>query len=433
MLKKLYILITITAFSLVAIVFNTFPRSTRSELEKRTLATFPTFSFERLCGGKFTKEISIWFSDSEPYRDRLMALSMKIKEMEGIRPSGDNISFVAAGGSKQSGRVDESKDRKIEQYENRVTADSDAKIAHAGIIITGKGLEVRALMAFKGSMMGATAFANMVNKYHKTFGDSVKMYCMVIPTAIEYYCPNKAKEATQPQLPMIEACYGKLDEDISAIDVYTPLGKRANEPIYLRTDHHWSPTGGYYAAERFAKRAHVDFKGIEAYERKVIHRYVGSMYGFSRDASIKEAPEDFVYYIPNAVKFTTTYVNYKLNKQEVVGEEPAAQGPYFFPLKDGDVNAYCTFMGGDAKITKVKTDTKNHRRLAIIKDSFGNVLPGYLFYSFEEIHVIDHRYFTPNLKDYVKENGITDFLVAMNVFNVTSSSVAKNCLSLLEQ
>ena len=44
------------------------------------------------------------------------------------------------------------------------------------------------------------------------------------------------------------------------------------------------------------------------------HGYVGSMYGYSKDISIKNAPEDFVYYVPKGVEYTTTYTNYNINK-----------------------------------------------------------------------------------------------------------------------
>ena len=58
----------------------------------------------------------------------------------------------------------------------------------------------------------------------------------------------------------------------------------------------------------------------------------------------------------------------------------------------------------------------------MLKDSFGNAIPGYLFGSFEEIHVIDFRYFTYNIKDYVDEHGITDILVANNISHVCSGA-----------
>jgi hypothetical protein len=79
-------------------------------------------------------------------------------------------------------------------------------------------------------------------------------------------------------------------------------------------------------------------------------------------------------------------------------------------------------MGGDSKITQVRTSTDNGRRMLLIKDSFGNAIPGYLFFSFEEIHVIDARYFTRNIVQYVKENGITDLVFGNNVSFASAGS-----------
>ena len=77
-------------------------------------------------------------------------------------------------------------------------------------------------------------------------------------------------------------------------------------------------------------------------------------------------------------------------------------------------------MGGDAKITRVVTDTKNGRKLIILKDSFGNAIPGYLFGTYEEVHVIESRYFTRNIRDYIEEYGITDVLFANNAFHAST-------------
>ena len=106
---------------------------------------------------------------------------------------------------------------------------------------------------------------------------------------------------------------------------------------------------------------------------------------------------------------------------------------FFYKYKDGSGGAYCTFMGSDTRITHVHTSTKNGRRLLILKDSFGNALPGYLFYSFEDIHVIDSRYFTKNMVDYVNENQITDILFANNIFKAYSSHTYSNYLRFLTQ
>jgi hypothetical protein len=149
---------------------------------------------------------------------------------------------------------------------------------------------------------------------------------------------------------------------------------------------------------------------------------------------VKRSPEDFYYYKPRDVEHKTTYINYSIDQSyNVTGESGPMAGEYFFKFKNGSGNAYCTFMGGDSKITQVRTSTKNGRRLIIVKDSFGNVIPGYLFYSFEEIHVIDLRYFTRNIVKYVKANNITYFVLAHNVVFAASGTTISSYSRFLTQ
>ena len=91
----IYICLVALFFGSFTIVFDTFARPKVSELEKRELASFPDFTWEKLTSGEFTKEVSSWFSDSEPYRDELMTFSMQIKDLIGFNPTDDNIKFHA--------------------------------------------------------------------------------------------------------------------------------------------------------------------------------------------------------------------------------------------------------------------------------------------------------------------------------------------------
>lgn len=441
---KTYIAIISAIFLAIAVVFNFLPRTKYSVLEKRDLKTFPEYSLDKLSNGTFTKEISEWFSDSEPYRDLLMSLSMSIKDYQRLVTDEDNITFHAAEGptpeelEAQRKAEEEARERTpnrtAKEYENKLTANENAKIAHAGIIVVGSGEKVRAMMAYGGEAGGGMQFANIVNLYKQTFGDKVNIYCMVVPIAIDFYCPDKVKKRTKPQLPTINNIYTHLDEDVKAVDVYTTLGKHAGEDIYLRTDHHWTPLGAYYAARRFAKIADVPFRDLSSYEKNVIHGFVGTMYGYSKDIAVKKAPEDFVYYKPKGVDYQTTFVTYILDKDyNITAESQPKQDEFFKKYKDGSSSAYFTFMGGDQLLVKVKTSTNNHRRLMLIKDSFGNALPAFLFYSFEEIHVVDFRYFNQNIQKYVSDNNITDILFEQNIFNAYSPSIYKRLEKFLNQ
>jgi hypothetical protein len=439
--SKAYILLFSVLFAAFAVVFNTFPRSSYSELEKRELKRFPLFTPEKLFDGSFTSEVSSWFSDSEPFRDHFMALSMEVKDLIRMETGEENITFHAAASDPEpespepieSPEIQENQQDSTYNYENHITAEENAKIANAGIIIVGTGEKVRALMAYGGTAKGCTGYARAANKYKDTFPD-VNVYCMVIPTAVEYYCPDKVRHRTRPQRPTIENVINHLSPDVKPVDIYAALGEHADEDIFLRTDHHWAPLGAYYAAEKFAQVAGVPFRPLSDYERKVVHGYVGSMYGYSQDIAIKKAPEDFVYYVPTGVSYTTTYTNYTIDENyHVIGMGRPYKGVFFYRFKDGSGGAYCTFMGSDTKITCVRTSTQNGRRLLILKDSFGNALPGYLFYSFEEVHVVDSRYFTKNMVDYVHENQITDILFANNIFKAYSSHTYSNYLRFLTQ
>lgn len=435
---KLYIALVALVFAAFAIVFDTFPRSTVSELEKRELAKFPQFDSSKLWDGSFMKDVSAWFSDSEPYRDRLMAFSMELKNAMRISTGDESVTFHASttkqAEAPDAGSDTDGGDRVVGDYKNNITADENAKIANAGIVVVGSGDKVRALMAFGGSSRGCVAYARAANRYKEVLGDGVNVYCMIIPTAIEYYCPEKARSITRPQRPCINATYALLAPNVKAVDAYTILGQHADEDIFLRTDHHWAPLGAYYAAKSFAAVAKVPFRDLNSYDRKVVHRYVGSMYGYSKDIAIKNAPEDFIYYVPRGVTYSTTYINYTIDRNyKVTGEAKPVKGSFFAHFRDGSGAAYCTFMGGDTKITQVRTSTKNGRRVLILKDSFGNAIPGYLFYSFEEVHVIDSRYFTKNMRSYIADNHITDVLFANNIFKAYSPHIYNIYTRFLDQ
>ncbi len=308
------------------------------------------------------------------------------------------------------------------RYTDTVTACLPAHKSPTGIIISGRGDSVRALEPFCGVPGGCMHYADAVNRYDETFGDSIRIYCMVIPTAVEYYCPDTARTWTRDELPVINGIYEHLSQRVRAVDVYTALGNHVAENIYARTDHHWLPLGAYYAAEEFARIAGVPFRTLGNYDSHVIRNFVGTMYRFSKDISVKHAPEEFIYYTPRDVEYTTTSIAYTLDRSRwrVVSETAPVEKPFFRTYADGSSAAYCTFMGGDTNLTVVRTSTRNGRRLLVLKDSFGNALPGYLFHSFEEIHVVDCRYFTKNIKDYIGANGITDILFANNIGHACS-------------
>ena len=323
-------------------------------------------------------------------------------------------------------------DRKISiNYVNKINADQPARKTAKGIIIVGTGKDMRALEPFSGTATSGYSYADVANEYKRVFGEKVNVYCMPIPTAAAFYTPDAAKGWSRDVKTFINGVFEHLSDSVFAVDIYTPLSQHADEHIYSRTDHHWAPLGGYYAAKKLAEVAGVPFKDISNYDADTVHNYVGTMPMFSGDKSLKNAPEDFIYYTPRDVQYTTTYINYKTSNYRILSQAAPKQDRFFFNFQG--TSAYCTFMGGDTKIVKVETSTKNGRRILFIKDSFGNAVPGYLFYSFEEIHVIDSRCFNKNMKKYVEDNKITDIVLDNNITHMGMKNIRSNIIKYLNQ
>lgn len=315
------------------------------------------------------------------------------------------------------GYNDTLENRVVPPYVNRVCPNVRAALWRK-VLVTGSGKTIRAFSPFKGVLTTVAEFANIANTYKKTFGDSVNVWLMPIPTAAAFYSPLNNAYSTE-EYSTINYLFGLTDSSVHCVDVHTILGMHAEEEIYARTDHHWLPLGAHYAAKRFAALAQVPFFDVNdttKYEKNVVHRFCGTMYMYSRNINVKNNPEEFYFWKPIDVDYQTDYVKYSFaGPHRVTGQKILENDKFFMEYPDGSVGAYCTFMGGDAKLTHVHTSTNNGRRVLFVKDSFGNAIPSNLFYSFEDLYVVDCRYFTKNLTEFVQDNKITDVVLCNNI------------------
>lgn len=457
-----YLAAILVAFESIGLSMFIFPRTTYSESERRELEKFPELTADSYFEGDFAEGISRWFSDTVPYRDNLTEMSVALRELSGFRQDGIRLHNVNVNSEPESvptpptnpvtppvtstkpstkpadgthsnesvpapdnEKVSEPADTSAPEGNHEIDPiqqqynDDVVNITNNGIAVVG----TRALMLYGGNLSVSESYAGVINRFKEALGADVNVYSMIIPTSCEFYSPPAVQALCGSQLDNINRVIDNLRDDVKAVDAYTPLAEHTNEEIYLRTDHHWAHLGAYYAAKEFAAVAGVPFADISEYEQRVVHNYVGTMYSYSEDIVLKNNPEEFYYYVPTHVNYTTTYTNYILNEDgAIVGAEPSFEANFFIKYADGNSMAYCTFMGGDAKIVRINSDAGTGRKLIIFKDSFGNAIPSWLFGSFDEIHVVDYRYFTHNAIDYIKSNGITDVLFANNAFGAATGS-----------
>ena len=405
--------------------------------ENRTLAKMPEFSVDNYLSGKYTNGVAEYYNDTVPFRSTFKNLTQKFRRHMGL--SSDTVIIGAAPvlqkEPEQTAEQTETEpavttadpaDPDVEVTTTKATVteqapDPDEKedepvqggeMGNNGILISNK----RGIMMFGGWESMGQGYADALNRFQAALPD-VKMYNMVVPTVCSFYTPDEFKDKIASEKANIDYINNAL-EGVIPVDSYSALEAHKDEDIYRRTDHHWGALGAFYAAEKFSAVARVPFARIEEYDRHTLDGYVGTLYGYSNSIILKENPEVFDWYVPKA-PFKTTYYTRSLTNP--------FEGSFFINVENvAPVGWYCVYMGGDDHIVHVETEVNNGRRLAVIKDSYGNALIPWLTSSFEDIHVIDMRYFNINAIQYLKEQGVTDVLFCMNSFSANNADNWKN-------
>lgn len=272
--------------------------------------------------------------------------------------------------------------------------------------------KLRAMVPFSMNPHIAKPYADIINRYcHELGTRNIRIHSLVAPTQGEYYMPEQIKDNLSQQEAIME--WGKyLDPNVSQILVCDTLRAHIEEEIYLRTDHHWSALGAYYAGAKIAENLGASsFVSLEDCKPDTVHNFVGTMVNFSGDTKILSYPEDFVYYVTPGEN-EAQFIDYTLKSNKVASRETLPHRDKLFrKFHDGSRSAYSTFLGGDNHTVKAENpQALSCRKVLLVKDSYGNALLPYLVPSFAEVHAIDFRHFPHSLTDYILDNDITDVI-----------------------
>lgn len=447
--NKISIAVILGVIAAAAVLLAVLPRPKTSELEKRELAPMPEFSSKALFSGEYFSGIAEHFSDTVPFREQLVVLNSRMKKAMGISSPTfyGTVDIVAddEGNSLEETPVltepvqtesvpqqtDVTVSEKTQENDNAVTETSAASettesettgiadFSNNGIVVDGVKMygEDAGVMLFGGNKKQGARYAEIINKYKASLGN-VNVYNMVVPTSVEFYLPKKYSKYSSSEKESIDYIYSCLLPDVTPIDAYSKLAEHTDEYIYLRTDHHWSPLGAYYAYTAFCEALGMEYHPITDYTEKVKEGFVGSLYGYTNDITLANAPEQFHYFLPPDVTYSVQTYYYDTLA-------PKSGGALFHEYVEG-ANCYGMFLGADAIHTKITTSTKNGRKIVVFKESYGNAFVPFLVNNFEEIYVIDIRYFGTNAVDYIKKIGATDVLFIDNCFAANTSSLIKH-------
>ena len=339
------------------------PDKTFSEKENRQLQTLPKFSFSSLFSGSFATRFESYCSDQFAGRDIWIETKAGAELAQGKQQN--NGVFLCVG------------DRLIEPF-TAPQADALERAVQAADSLSDAGVPVS---------------------------------LAIIPTAAQLYAdilPEGAENDDQKSV--IDSAYSQTA--LETVDISSVLAAHAGEYIFYRTDHHWTSLGAYYAAN--ALRSSWGLPEIDQATltpEAVSDSFCGTLYSSSGFFWI--APDKMETLI--AAPESSSVTRYEINGTEQT-----------LPLYNYDKltikDKYTFFLGGNIPRAVVETGTENAPSLLILRDSYADSLVPFMTDAFSEIHLIDLRYYTGSVREYIAENAVDRVLLLYSTDNFCSDS-----------
>lgn len=271
----------------------------------------------------------------------------------------------------------------------------------AVFIFKNRGFEL-----FSGSPGMGKKYAEVINSYNRLKIPGLKIYNLVIPVGFEFEVTEKYKNEVRPNKKAINDIFAAEDPGIIQVNPVDELRKHRAEYIYFNTDHHWTSLGAYYAYRAFCAAAGLVPVAIDSIPSKVKPGFLGLFYRLTKSNVLKNNPDSVRYYLfPDSVNF---YIG-----ANSIGYW--AKSHMYAETVHGD-NSYSVFIQGDLPICKIETQHKNGRRIALVKESYGNAFAPFLVNNYEKIIVVDQRGYKGDFIAMLKAEGINELLFINNIF-----------------
>ena len=345
--------------------------------ENRYLAETPELSWDNILSGKFQDGLEDYLRDQVCFRDGWITVKTGIQKACGDTDIGG--AYVGKDGY---------------DFEKITPEDVDEKQVDRNI--------------------------KAVEDYFMTASETIdkqKLSFLLVPTSglvMQEKLPKNARLFDQAKyIDQVQ----KAMKDYNFVDVRDTLMDHNEEYIYYKTDHHWTSAGACLAYEVWSEHTGGEAeKKDELAENVVSDKFRGSLYSKILDAD-SAYDEIWTYGLQKDDAFgskdCTVTIDEKQQLDSIYDDEK---------LQEKDKYAY--FLGGNygqVHIQNQKAASKaKGKNILIIKDSFANSFVPFATQDYENIYMVDLRYYNGDMKSYLQEHNITDVLVLYNISNFIS-------------
>ena len=226
------------------------------------------------------------------------------------------------------------------------------------------------------------------------------VYLGMIPTAAEIWRDKLPGGADSfDQLAYLEQA---KDSGAVWVDMLGALEAHKDEGIYYRTDHHWTSLGAYYGYTALAEAM-----GLEAESLGECVTVSNDFYGtlFSTSGVHWLEPDSIDRYVSGE---GVTVENV------LTGEVGGLYVDSYLEEKD----QYSSFMGGNNPLYIVRNEEAPvKQKLLVVRDSYSDSLAPFLSQTFEEVHLLDLRYYKTPVAQYAEMNDMNAIFLCYSVEN----------------
>jgi len=360
--ERILVLGFVGTLFLLLLIFLILPKQRFSELENRYLQGVPQLTWNNIWSKKYAEDVEIFITDHFPFRDKWISMKSTVEQSR-LQQENNNIYKGKDGYLFE--KFSEPNYTQIQKYTESINQ-----------------------------------FASKHSKVNMTF--------LLAPTSIGLY-PERLPwlAPSYPQKQVHQFISDHMKNKLTLIDGFDFLSEHAPEPIYYRTDHHWTTYGAY-----LAYKAYADQKGWHALQQRdfeittVSNSFLGSYHTRGQFSGI--VPDTIQVYTPHNSPSTEMYISDTDETVSSIFDES------FLDKKD----QYSYFLGGVHALTKLSTRLESNKieqeKLLVIKDSYAHSVIPFLTSHVPEIYVIDIRYYNGNISEYMSKNGIKDVLFLFN-------------------
>lgn len=345
--------------------------------ENRYLAETPELSWDNILSGKFQDGLEDYLRDQVCFRDGWITVKTGIQKACGDTDIGG--AYVGKDGY---------------DFEKITPEDVDEKQVDRNI--------------------------KAVEDYFMTASETIdkqKLSFLLVPTSglvMQEKLPKNARLFDQAKyIDQVQ----KAMKDYNFVDVRDTLMDHNDEYIYYKTDHHWTSAGACLAYDVWSERTGGEAETEDGLVKNVVSdKFRGSLYSKILDAD-SAYDEIWTYGLQKDDAFgskdCTVTIDEKQQLDSIYDDEM---------LQKKDKYAY--FLSGNygqVHIQNQKVTSKaKGKNILIIKDSFANSFVPFVTQDYENIYMVDLRYYNGDMKSYLQEHNITDVLVLYNISNFIS-------------